>query len=208
MWFGYMFINHKDFPFATLLLTATYYSLLALTGHPTSRRFWLKTGLAIGLLAATKFVGLLLLLFVVVVYFACLLAFPGPRETALHGGNDRRDVPPVPLSVLPLQFLGWRHRRGRWSLRARHLALRATRSAEPTCGEGPSWPNRAGLFVRIEVRLSVPSKLQLATKAKADYFVAQRRGKKSIPSEFAGLPVVAEVRREGVLLARVYAARP
>ena len=49
---------------------------------------------------------------------------------------------------------------------------------------------------------------KLATKAEADYFVAQRRGKKCIPSEFDGLPVVAEVRREGVLLARVYAARP
>ena len=73
MWFGYMFINHKDIPFATLLLAARYYSLLALTGQPTSSRLWVKSGLAIGLFAATKFVGLLLLALVVVVYVASLV---------------------------------------------------------------------------------------------------------------------------------------
>ena len=79
MWFGYMFINHKDIPFATLLLAASYYSLLVLTGHPTSRRFWVKTGLAIGLLAATKFIGLLLLLAILVVYLVCLALFPSQK---------------------------------------------------------------------------------------------------------------------------------
>ena len=90
MWFGYMFINHKDIPFATLLLAASYYTLLALTGHPTPRGFWLKTGLAIGLLAATKFVGLVLLLFVVAVYLAWLLAFPAQRGSALPRDFGRR----------------------------------------------------------------------------------------------------------------------
>jgi hypothetical protein len=41
----------------------------------------------------------------------------------------------------------------------------------------------------------------------ADYLVAQRRGSRCVPSAFDGLPVVGEVRREGVLLARVYSAR-
>jgi len=80
MWFGYMFINHKDIPFATLLLAASYYSLLALTGQPASSRFWVKTGLAIGLFAATKLVGLLLLAFVVVVYLASLATFPSQKS--------------------------------------------------------------------------------------------------------------------------------
>lgn len=85
MWFGYMFINHKDIPFATLLLAASYYSLLALTVQPASSRFWVKTGLAIGLFAATKLVGLLLLVFVVVVYLASLAIFPSQK---------RLEVPP------------------------------------------------------------------------------------------------------------------
>lgn len=80
MWFGYMFINHKDIPFATLLLAASYYSLLALTGQPASSRFWVKTGLALGLFAATKLVGLLLLAFVVVVYLASLAIFPSQKS--------------------------------------------------------------------------------------------------------------------------------
>ena len=79
MWFGYMFINHKDIPFATLLLASSYYSLLALTGQSTSRRFWVKTGLAIGLLAATKFIGLLLLAAIVVVYLGCLAMLPSEK---------------------------------------------------------------------------------------------------------------------------------
>ena len=41
----------------------------------------------------------------------------------------------------------------------------------------------------------------------ADYFIALRRGKKCAPAVFEGRPVVGEVRREGVLLARIYAAR-
>ena len=36
MWFGYMFINHKDIPFATLLVASSYYCLLALTEHAPS----------------------------------------------------------------------------------------------------------------------------------------------------------------------------
>jgi hypothetical protein len=86
MWFGYMFINHKDIPFATLLLASSYYSLLALTVHPTSGRFWAKTGFTIGLFAATKFVGVLLLIFVVAVYLASLAIFP--RQNMLKVSPD------------------------------------------------------------------------------------------------------------------------
>ena len=41
----------------------------------------------------------------------------------------------------------------------------------------------------------------------ADYFIAQVRGKECSFEAFDGLPVIGEVRREGVLLARVYAAQ-
>ena len=50
--------------------------------------------------------------------------------------------------------------------------------------------------------------LKLASKEEADYFIAQRRGRRNcVPSEFDGLPVVGEICREGVLLARIYAAQ-
>ncbi len=366
MWFGYMFINHKDIPFATLLLAANYYSLLALTGLPMSRGFWLKTGLAIGLLAATKFVGLLLLLSVVTVYLACLVAFPAQRPGALPRGLARRvallgmvgvvgcvlgfllfwpqfyfgqivqaggvstqfaDIAKwrvskydpsygimyfaisTPLFLLALAaggvgaalyrrtggvlaaacifclvFLGAAIGDARLYNGCRHflfvypffmivaaypvsLLFEATKGkvarialagAIVVCMgatilemyrlfpyqysfynslvggiagadgvyELDTWRSAhrealnqlaakiaPGQTVRV---YSCGSKFdyryhpnfKLATKAEADYFVAQRRGKKCIPSEFTGLPVVAEVRREGVLLARVYAARP
>lgn len=56
---------------------------------------------------------------------------------------------------------------------------------------------------KIDYRLH--RNLKLASREEADYFVAQRRGRRNcVPSEFDGLPVVGEVRREGVLFARVY----
>lgn len=58
MWFGYMFINAKDIPFAAMLVASSYYSLVALTAPETPRFLWLKLGLTIGLLATTKIVGI------------------------------------------------------------------------------------------------------------------------------------------------------
>ena len=84
LWFGHMFLNHKDIPFATLLLASTYYCLLALTGHRTSPLFWVKTGLAIGLLASTKIGGLPILTLVVTVFIACLMYLPN---------QDKREIP-------------------------------------------------------------------------------------------------------------------
>ena len=87
MWFGYMFINHKDIPFATLLLASTHYSLIALTSDSISPRLGFKAGAAIGLLAGTKFVGLLLLPLVVALFVGCLFlsgqaSFDAPRDLA------------------------------------------------------------------------------------------------------------------------------
>jgi len=90
MWFGYMFISHKDVPFATLLLASTYYSLLSLTGYPTSRFFWIKTGLAIGLLASTKVIGVLVLVFVVTVVVLCLRYLQGRNGGKLPNDFGRR----------------------------------------------------------------------------------------------------------------------
>src|SRR5262249_19636884 len=84
LWFGHMFLNHKDIPFATFLLASTYYCLLALTGYPTSRFFWLKSGLGIGLLASTKIGGVAILALVVTVFLVCLFSLSSP---------DKREVP-------------------------------------------------------------------------------------------------------------------
>ena len=59
MSFGYRFINHKDIPFATLLLASTHYSLIALRIDFVSRRLWFKTGVAVLSLAGTELAGLL-----------------------------------------------------------------------------------------------------------------------------------------------------
>jgi hypothetical protein len=79
LWFGYMFINHKDIPFAATLIASSYHTLSALTEYSISRLSWLKTGLAIGLLATTKIIGLLVLGFIVVVFLACLLILSGEK---------------------------------------------------------------------------------------------------------------------------------
>ena len=90
MWFGYMFINAKDIPFATLLLASSYYSLLVLTGRETSRGLWLKTGLAIGLLASTKLVGLFSLVLIVAVYLGCLAILPSQSKVQMASDVGRR----------------------------------------------------------------------------------------------------------------------
>ena len=110
MWFGHMFFNLKDIPFATLLLASLYYSLIALTEDDVSRSTWVKAGLAIGLLAGTKLAGLVSLLLVVGIYAACLIALaseqnirlaPGPRAPGRPGHPGwSRWVPPLPSALL------------------------------------------------------------------------------------------------------------
>lgn len=59
MWFGYMFINMKDIPFAAGLLALSYHGVRLLTeGVRPSWRSWLGVGIWSGLLATTKLLGL------------------------------------------------------------------------------------------------------------------------------------------------------
>ena len=83
MWFGYMFFNHKDIPFAAMLIASSYYSLVALTA-PATRLLWLKLGVTIGLLATIKIVGIPILGFVVVVFLGCFMMLPGEHRVALN----------------------------------------------------------------------------------------------------------------------------
>lgn len=80
MWFGNMFLNHKDIPFAALMVASSYLSLRALVDARVSRLHWLKTGLAIGLLTATKATGLLAPPLIVAVFIACLRYVPRPED--------------------------------------------------------------------------------------------------------------------------------
>jgi Dolichyl-phosphate-mannose-protein mannosyltransferase len=84
MWFGYMFINHKDIPFAAMLVASSYHSLVALTAPETPRLLWLKLGVTIGLLATIKIIGLPILGFVVVVFLGCFMLFPSDHKVALN----------------------------------------------------------------------------------------------------------------------------
>ena len=84
MWFGYMFINHKDIPFAAMLIASSYYSLVTLTASETPRLLWLKLGVTIGLLATIKIIGLPILGFVVVVFLGCFMLFPSDHKVALN----------------------------------------------------------------------------------------------------------------------------
>jgi hypothetical protein len=86
MWFGHMFFNAKDIPFATILLASSYYSLLALTEPTIHRGLWVKTGLAVGLLAVTKLGGLAAFVFVVATYLACLATLPNQKN--IHFAPD------------------------------------------------------------------------------------------------------------------------
>ncbi len=76
MWFGYMFFDAKDIPFAAMLLAALYYCLSALTGRYESGWIWLKVGLATGLFAATKLIGVPVLGVIGFVTLACLISIP------------------------------------------------------------------------------------------------------------------------------------
>ena len=77
MWFGYMFFDLKDIPFATTLLASSCYGLLGLTGRSSSWSIWLKFGTAVGFLATTKLIGPLLLGFVLLVMLTLLLLTSG-----------------------------------------------------------------------------------------------------------------------------------
>ena len=76
MWFGYMFLDAKDIPFAAMLLVALYYCLTALTGRYKSGWIWLKIGLSIGLFAATKLIAIPILGFIGLVALASLIFIP------------------------------------------------------------------------------------------------------------------------------------
>lgn len=80
MWFGYMFINAKDIPFAATLMASTYYCLVALFAGG-GRWIWPKIAIAVGLFVTTKLTGILILGFVVVVFFALVASFnPAARS--------------------------------------------------------------------------------------------------------------------------------
>jgi hypothetical protein len=85
MWFGYMFFNTKDIPFAAMLIAALYYCLCALTGRSGSHWLWLKIALSVGLLAATKLIGILVLGATGVVFLACLKLVGPNDELRLDG---------------------------------------------------------------------------------------------------------------------------
>ncbi len=89
VWFGHMFLNHKDIPFATLLLASTYYALILLTDRPTSGLLWAKTALATGLLVSTKAVGIGAVILLVAVFFLCFRYVPsnGGHKTPEHVGK-------------------------------------------------------------------------------------------------------------------------
>ena len=84
MWFGYMFINHKDVSFAAMLIASSYYSIVALTATRTPPMLWLKLGVTVGLLATTKIVGLPILGFVVLVLVCCFMLFPSEHRILLN----------------------------------------------------------------------------------------------------------------------------
>src|SRR5207249_392539 len=73
MWFGYMFFNAKDIPFAATLLAALYYCLSALTGRDESGWIWLKAGLSTGLFASTKLIAVPILGAIGLASLACLI---------------------------------------------------------------------------------------------------------------------------------------
>jgi hypothetical protein len=76
MWFGYMFVNHKDIPFATFLLASAYYCLLILTTDHPSWGLLVKAGLAVGLLTSTKAAGVPALPIIVGTVVVCLRYVP------------------------------------------------------------------------------------------------------------------------------------
>ncbi len=90
MWFGHMFFNAKDIPFATLLLASTYYVLVGLTEPALDRARLVKVGLAVGLLAGTKLGGVPALILAIGVFVAGLTALPRRNGVRLAPDLRRR----------------------------------------------------------------------------------------------------------------------
>ena len=83
MWFGYMFINIKDIPFAVCLLALSYHGLRLLADQARpSWRLWLGIGLWSGLLATTKLLGLPMAGVAILVMF--VFVWIGDRHFALR----------------------------------------------------------------------------------------------------------------------------
>jgi hypothetical protein len=83
MWFGHMFFNAKDIPFAAMLLASLYYCLGALTGRSGNGWIWLKAGLTTGLFASTKLIAILVLGAIGLVSFGCLICVPATEPVQL-----------------------------------------------------------------------------------------------------------------------------
>jgi hypothetical protein len=76
MWFGYMFLNTKDIPFAATLLAAYYYTLCTLTARYNGGCIRAKLGIATGLLATTKLIGIFVLGLIGILTLLVLLSAP------------------------------------------------------------------------------------------------------------------------------------
>ena len=83
MWFGHMFFNTKDIPFAAMLLAALYYCLDALTGRTGNGWIWLKAGLATGLFASTKLIAIPVLGVIGLASLGCLICVPANAPVPL-----------------------------------------------------------------------------------------------------------------------------
>ncbi len=100
MWFGYMFFNHKDIPFATLLLACLYYALVVLTEQQVSRGMWVRAAVAMALLAGTKLVGLVSLLLILAIYAVCLALLPSARDIRFVPDLGRRGAKLAVVTLL------------------------------------------------------------------------------------------------------------
>jgi hypothetical protein len=83
MWFGHMFFNAKDIPFAAMLLASLYYCLGALTGRTGHGWIWLKAGLATGLFASTKLIAIPVLGVIGLVSLGCMICIPATAPLQL-----------------------------------------------------------------------------------------------------------------------------
>ena len=84
MWFGYMFFNLKDIPYASLLICSYYYSLKIATSHAVGKIDYLKLGLTVSLLSVTKLIGVAMLGLFVLISLAVFALRPGPSRLALN----------------------------------------------------------------------------------------------------------------------------
>ena len=83
MWFGYMFINHKDIPFAAMLIASSYYSLVTLTASETPA-FVAETRSDDRPARNDKNNRIPNSRLVVVVFLGCFMLFPSDHKVALN----------------------------------------------------------------------------------------------------------------------------